>query len=293
MSSAMDKLMSAVNKAKTGGTSERENDYFYYPNRDAAGNASAVIRFLPAASDDVVPFIKMFSHGFQGPGGKWLIDNCPTTLEQECPVCTSNSALWNTGLESDKTIARARKRRVSYVARVVVVEDKKSPDNEGQVFMFKFGQRIFDKIADALQPEFDDDKPCNIFDLAEGANFKLKIRKVDGQTNYDKSEFDSPSECGIKVEKQYTEANDPQKFIDPKNYKSAADLQKRLDFVLGKSPTTQRAAPKADDDGDDDFPDVPDNSTPAPAKTKRVETPAPSEEEDDEVMALMRSLADD
>ena len=155
----------------------------------------ATIRFLdvsPEDGEDSLPWVKIFSHGFQGPGG-WLIDNCLTTNNVKCPVCEHNSSLWNSGIEANKEILRKQKRKLNYVANVYIVSDPKNPENEGQVKLFKFGKKIFDKITEAMNPAFEDEKAMNPFDYWTGANFKLKIRKVDGYQNYDKSEFESPS----------------------------------------------------------------------------------------------------
>ena len=165
------------------------DDRFWKPELDKTGNGYAVLRFLPAVKDEDLPWCKMWSHAFQGPGG-WYIENSLTTLNQKDPVSEENSRLWNTGIEADKEIARKRKRKLSYYANVLIVSDPKHPENEGQVKLFKFGKKIFDKITDKMQPQFEDEKPINPFDFWEGADFKLKIRKVDGFWNYDKSEFD-------------------------------------------------------------------------------------------------------
>lgn len=291
----MDKILAAVNKAKAGGA-QREEQYFYYPARDAAGNGSAVIRFLPGTTVDDVPFIKTFAHGFHvmhGDTKKWLIEECPTTIGNDCPICAENKKLWDTGLKDQQEIVRQRKRKVSYVSRILVVEDKKNPDNEGKVFLFKFGQKIFDKIADALQPEFeeDKDKACNVFDLAEGANFKFRIRKVEGQTNYDKSEFDTPSKCDVDVFSQFNAENDINKFLNPDKFKSAEKLQERYDLVVGN---TSRLAVKAASTQSAPAP------APAPAAAKqessRVEAAAPAASSGDsieDIMKLVNSITGD
>jgi hypothetical protein len=165
----------------------------YYPTLDEAGNGSAIIRFLPATDgDNDQPWIKVYSHGFKDVGG-WYIEECPTTIGGECPLCEANSKLWSTGLDSDKEIARKRKRRLQYIANIMVIEDKKNPEFDGKVMLFKFGVKIFDKIKDSMFPEFDDESPVNVFDPWDGANFRLKIRKFEGMTNYDKSSFDAPT----------------------------------------------------------------------------------------------------
>lgn len=292
MSTAMQKLLAAAQKAKQTSGNREDDDVFYYPVRDAAGNGSAVIRFL-RTNEDEVPFITIYSHGFKGPTNKWLIENCPTTLENDCPVCAANSELY-AKMSKDDARKHGMNRKKSFISRIVVVEDKKTPENEGKVFLYKYGTKVFDKIFDKIQPEFEDDKACDVFDLKEGANFKLKIRKVDNQTNYDKSEFDSPSECELEVDSQLNDENDIQKFLKPENFKSAELLQKRLDLVLGNS---LRVAPipaakaKLEDDGDDDMPF--DGGKPV-KETKKSKAPkVEQEDDDDDIMRLVKSLSED
>lgn len=284
-SNAMNKLLAAANKAKTGG-SDREDENFYYPARDTLGNGSAVIRFLPSEDEDNAPFVKLFSHGFKGPTGKWFFENCPTTLERDCPMCTASSKLWATNLDANKEIVRNRKRKISYVSRILVVEDKKNPENEGKVFLYKYGQKVFDKWLDKLQPAFEDEKACNVFDLNTGANFKLKIRKVENQTTYDKSEFDTPSKCDVNVAAQYSAENNIQKFLNPENFKTEEALLKRMDLVLGNTYRVAPAAPAA--------PAARRHNEPVKAESSRVEVKKiESDDDDDGVMALVKQLAGD
>ena len=188
----LDKLTKAIEQLSSsseGGKSDKDN--YWKPEVDKAGNGLAVIRFLPAAAvdgDDGLPWAKIFGHGFQGPGG-WLIDNCLTTKGQQCPVCEHNNKLWNSGIEANKEIVRKQKRKLSYIANVYIVSDPKHPENEGQVKLFKFGAKIFEKVTGAMNPSFEDEVAINPFDMWKGANFKLKITKVAGYQNYDKSEF--------------------------------------------------------------------------------------------------------
>jgi hypothetical protein len=198
----------------------------------------ATIRFLPASEkdgEDGLPWVKIFSHGFQGPGG-WLIDNCLTTKNQQCPVCEHNSTLWNSGIEANKDVVRKQKRKLNYIANVYIVSDPKHPENEGKIKLFKFGKKIFDKITEAMNPQFEDETPINPFDLWKGANFKLKIRKVEGYQNYDKSEFDSPSALSdddAKLEKIWKDSFSLSELTGDKEFKSYDELKKRLDKVLG------------------------------------------------------------
>jgi hypothetical protein len=246
--SSLDKLTKAIestNQAAEAGS--KDDTRFWQPNVDKSGNGMAVIRFLPAPSvdgEDGLPWVRIFNHGFQGPGG-WLIDNCLTTLNEKCPVCEHNSTLWNSGVESNKEIVRKQKRKLSYVANIYVVSDPSNPENEGTVRLFKFGKKIFDKITEAMNPEFADEKPLNPFDFWEGANFKLKIRNVEGYRNYDKSEFSDPSALfdgdDAKLEKLYAQEHSLKEFLDRKNFKSYELLKGRLDKVLGFEGDTEDA----------------------------------------------------
>ena len=217
----------------------KDDTRFWQPEVDKAGNGMAVIRFLPAPAvdgDDALPWVRTFSHGFQGPGG-WFIDNCLTTLNEKCPVCEHNNTLWNSGIEANKEIARKQKRKLSYVANILVVSDPSNPSNEGQIRLFKFGKKIFDKITEAMNPEFADETPVNPFDLWEGANFKLKIRNVEGYRNYDKSEFATPSALhdgdDTKLEELWKKEYSLKEFTERKQFKAYDQLKTRLDKVLG------------------------------------------------------------
>tara|TARA_E500000081_G_scaffold127994_1_gene136049 strand:+ start:455 stop:1354 length:900 start_codon:yes stop_codon:yes gene_type:complete len=216
------------------------DDRFWKPELDKTGNGYAVLRFLPAVKDEDLPWVKMWSHAFQGPGG-WYIENSLTTMNQKDPVSEENSRLWNSGIEADKEIARKRKRKLSYYANVLIVSDPKHPENEGQVKLFKFGKKIFDKITDKMQPQFEDEKPVNPFDFWEGADFKLKIRKVDGFWNYDKSEFDSTKEIAENdeaIEGIWTKQYPLKPFLEASNFKSYDELKSKLDKVLTGSRST-------------------------------------------------------
>ena len=212
-----------------------QDDRFWKPELDKSSNGYAVIRFLPGAETDDTPWAKYFSHGFQGPGG-WYIENSLTTLGENDPVSETNTKLWNSGIESDKDIARQRRRKTNYVSNIYIVSDTANPENEGKVFLYRFGQKIFDKIKESMHPEFDDEEAINPFDLWVGANFKLKVRKVAGFINYDKSEFASSSPVADSEEaiesiwkKQYKVSE----FVDPSNFKSYTELKDRLHKVIG------------------------------------------------------------
>jgi len=269
----LDKLSKAIEQlnASSAGTDSKEN--YWRPEVDKAGNGSAVIRFLPTPAvdgDDSLPWAKVFSHGFQGPGG-WLIDNCLTTKNEQCPVCEHNNKLWNSGIEANKEIVRKQKRKLNYIANVYIVSDPKHPENEGKVMLFKFGKKIFDKITEAMNPQFEDETPINPFDMWKGANFKLKIRKVEGYQNYDKSEFESPSvllDDDDELEKIWKSEHSLSELVADKEFKTYDALKDRLEKVLGLNgdvPTVKttveqmKAAPKkpvaepdiASDDDDD------------------------------------------
>lgn len=218
-----------------------EDSRFWKPEVDKSGNGFAVIRFLPAPAGEDVPFVRVWDHGFQGPGG-WYIDKSLTTLGQKDPVSEYNTELWNSGIEANKEIVRKQKRRLSYFSNIYVVSDKANPDNENKVFLFKYGKKIFEKLNAAMNPEFDDEAPLNPFDLWEGANFKLKIRNVEGYRNYDKSEFDRSApllEDDGKLEQIWKKQFSLLEFIDPINFKSYDELKAKLNRVLGLTGTSR------------------------------------------------------
>ena len=237
----LDKLLSAV-KEDNKDPSEKKSyvdERLWKPELDTSGNGYAVIRFLPAIEGEDLPWVKLFSHAFQGPTGQWYIENSRTTLGRgdvgKDPVSEYNTSLWNSGVETDKEIARKQKRKLSYYSNIYVVSDSKNPENEGKVFLFRYGKKIFDKLMAAMQPEFEDESPINPFDFWKGANFKLKIRKVDGYWNYDKSEFEAPSailDDDSAIERIWKEQYSLADFTAPSNFKSYEELKTRLDAVL-------------------------------------------------------------
>jgi len=243
----LDKLKTAV-EALSSGTETNKSENFWKPEVDKVGNGLAIIRFLPAPEvdgDDSLPWVKSFTHGFQGPGGQWLIDECLTTKGQSCPICDYNSTLWATGIEANKTIVRNQKRKLSYIANVYIVSDPKHPENNGQVKLFKFGKKIFDKITAAMNPEFEDDEAINPFDLWKGANFKLKIRKVDGYQNYESSVFEKAGallDDDDELEAIWKKEFSLKEQIADSKFKSYDELQGRLNKVLGLNGET--IAPK-------------------------------------------------
>ena len=237
---AFDSLKKAMEVPSSNAEAGSKDDTrFWQPEVDKAGNGMAVIRFLPAPAadgDDALPWVRYWNHGFQGPGG-WYIENSLTTLNQKDPVSEYNSVLWNSGIEANKEIARKQKRRLTYIANILIVSDPKHPENEGQIKLYKFGKKIFDKISEAMNPEFADETPLNPFDFWAGANFKIKIRQVEGYRNYDKSEFDKPSEVldgdDKKLEALWKKEYSLKEFVDPSQFKSYDVLKAKLDKVLG------------------------------------------------------------
>jgi len=238
----LDKLTKAIEDTTSPTSKEagsKDDTRLWQPTVDKAGNGMAVIRFLPAPAvdgDDALPWVRRFDHGFQGPGG-WYIENSLTTLGQKDPVSEYNTTLWNSGIEANKEIARKQKRRLHYIANILVISDPSNPSNEGEIKLFKFGKKIFDKITEAMNPEFADETPINPFDMWEGANFKLKIRNVEGYRNYDKSEFADKSALldgdDEKLEALWKKEFSLKEFTEPSNFKSYEVLKAKLDKVLG------------------------------------------------------------
>ena len=237
--SSLAKLTQEIEKLNQPQAGAGADERLWKPELDKAGNGYAVIRFLPAPDGEDMPWAKIWSHAFKGPGGQWYIENSLTTIGKDDPVGELNRELWNSGRESDKEVARAQKRKLSYYSNIYVVSDPAHPENEGKVFLYKYGKKIFDKLVEAMQPAFADETPLDPFNLWKGADFKVKIRKVDGYWNYDKSEFAAPGTLGDlsddKLEKIWKQSYSLSEFEAAKNFKSYEDLKKRLDLVLGKS----------------------------------------------------------
>jgi hypothetical protein len=266
-------------------TASGADSRLWKPELDASGNGYAVIRFLPAPEGESVPWAKIYSHAFKGNGG-WLIDNCLTTNGDKCPVCAANTKLWNSGIESDKATARDRKRKLSYYSNIYVVTDPKNPENEGNVMLFKYGKKIHDKILAAMQPEFQDETPVNVFDFWEGANFKIKIKTVGGYWNYDSSEFTSPAALNSddeELERIWKQQYSLEAFTAADQFKSYAELETRMESVLGTSPATRQS--QFDEDQD-----------PAPVATvtrERTETISSSNSDDDDALSYFARLAEE
>ena len=283
-SNSLDKLLGAVKEENAPQEKKSYKDErLWKPEVDKSGNGYAVIRFLPAVEGEDMPWAKVWNHAFQGPTGQWYIENSLTTLGQKDPVSELNTQYWNTGLESDKEIARKQKRKLQYFSNIYVVSDSKHPENEGKVFLFRYGKKIFDKIMAAMQPEFEDEKAINPFDFWEGANFKLKIRKVAGYWNYDSSDFDNPSalfDSDAKIEEVWKKQYPLSEFTATTNFKSYEELKARLDAVLSGSVTVGNVAEQMEDE---------------PMETPKVDTtPVEStstQEEEEDTMDYFAKLA--
>lgn len=247
--SAMTNMVENLQKDINQGSRSGDDDRIWKPKMGSDNTGYAVVRFLPGKDVSKTPWIRMYDHGFQGPSGKWYIENSLTTLGQQDPVSEYNSKLWNNGTESGKEQARKQKRRTSYYANVLVVKDPANPQNEGKIKLYKFGQKIFDKVMTAMQPEFADEDPMNPFDLFEGANFRIKIKMVGGYWNYDSSDFERPaplSEDESKLEQIFNGQYDVHELIAPDQFKSYEELQQKLNMVLGEGPSAQETQTAAD-----------------------------------------------
>ena len=285
-SSNIDKLVQASQKLSAGNqSSSNKDERFWQLSVDKAGNGMAILRFLPESSGEELPWVRVFSHGFQGPGG-WYIENSLTTLNQKDPVSEYNSKLWNNGTDVGKEQARKQKRRLQYISNVYVVKDSANPDNEGKVFLYKYGKKIFDKLNEAMQPQFEDETPVNPFDFYEGADFRLKARNVEGYRNYDKSEFDSATEFldgdDDALEGVWDQEYSLQDFVAPDQFKTYAELDAKLNRVLGLDG---RPNPSRTGNVEDDLEEV--KSSPVMRQAA-----APKVEEDDD-LSFFEKLADD
>lgn len=239
-SSSIDKLVNAAAKLNESSADVRNgpDERIWKPTVDKAGNGYAVVRFLPAPEGEELPWVRYWDHGFQGKTtGMWYIEKSLTSIGLKDPVGELNSQLWNSGIDEDKETARKQKRRLHYVSNIYVVSDSGNPENEGKVFLYQYGKKIFDKLMESMQPQFEDEDPINPFDLWEGADFKLKIRNVEGYRNYDRSEFASPGALADDdaLDAIYSKVYPLGEFTDPTNYKSYDELKARLNAVLGTS----------------------------------------------------------
>ncbi len=280
-------LGAAVAENKSPEKKSYVDERLWKPELDKTGNGYAVIRFLPAVDGENMPWAKLWNHAFQGPTGQWYIENSLTTLNQNDPVSEMNSAYWNSGVESDKEIARRQKRKLQYYSNIYVVSDAKHPEHEGKVFLFRYGKKIFDKIMEAMQPAFEDEEAINPFDFWNGANFKLKIRKVDGYWNYDKSEFEAPTalfDNDDDIEKVWKKEYPLVDFTAPTNFKSYDELKTRLNMVLAGTTTVGNVTTLMEDEPVVE-PVVSTKEEPAPTVTV--------DDEDEDTMDYFQKLAED
>ena len=290
LGSLTEKLVKEVEKMNSspGGADER----FWKAELDKTGVGSAVVRFLPAPDGEDLPWVKVYSHAFQGPGG-WYIENSLTTTGGKDPVSDYNRQLWNSGNESDKDTVRKQKRKLSYYSNVYVVKDPLHPENEGRVFLFKYGKKIFDKVLEAMQPEFDDEEPINPFDFWQGANFKLKIVKKDGFWNYDKSEFDKVSpllDDDDALEALWKKEYSLSAITAPDQFKSYEDLERRLKTVLGQKPVQR---PRLDEELEDESEGRGSVSEPVLVNSNSRPAVASASADEDDALSYFQRLAED
>jgi gp32 DNA binding protein like len=287
------KLVKEVEKISAGESVIDER--FWKPEVDKVGNGFAVIRFLPAPEGEELPWSKVWSHAFQGPGG-WYIENSLTTLNQKDPVSDYNRELWNSGNDKDKETVRKQKRKLSYYSNIYVVKDPANPQNEGKVFLYKFGKKIFDKIMGAMQPEFDDEEAINPFDFWQGANFKLKIVKKDGYWNYDKSEFDRPSallDDDDAMEALWKKQYSLTQFLGADQFKSYDELEARLNSVLKSKPQSRRIDEEVDDEDNDRGSYIPDFSSRRPEPELPIVNSSSNDEDEDDALSYFQRLAEE
>ena len=294
-SNSLDKLLgAAVQENKPQEKKSYVDERIWKPVMDKTGNGFAIIRFLPAPKDEELPWVKLWNHAFQGPTGQWYIENSLTTISQNDPVSELNTKFWNSGVESDKEIARKQKRKLQYYSNIYVVKDSANPENEGKVFLYRYGKKIFDKVMETMQPAFEDESPVNPFDFWEGANFKLKLRKVDGYWNYDKSEFETPSalaEDDAELEAIWGKQYSLSEFTAPTNFKSYDELQTRLNTVLSG---TTKVGNVTDMQTGSAFDDSPSTTTVVDTKEEPAPTVSVSNtEDDDDTMSYFEKLAEE
>jgi len=285
----LDNLVAELEKMSTGTNKYQDNRFWSVPMDEKTGNGTALIRLLPAGRNDKLPWVSVYSHAFQGPGG-WYIENSLTTIGKQDPIGETNQELWATGIEANKEIVRKRKRKQQYISNIYVISDPKNPQNEGKVMLFKYGKKIFEKIQESMKPVFEGDTAIDPFDFWQGANFRLKIKKVEGYPNYDNSSFEAQTALfdgnDEKLEKVWDSLYTLGEFTDPKNFKSYEELKVRLDKVLGSKPAAKKI-------------EEPLPSKPAPKMdTKKVvedDTPWKSDEDEgeDDSLEFFRKLAEE
>ena len=287
--SNLDDLLGAAQKESSPlDKKSYKDERLWKPTMDKTDNGYAVIRFLPASEGEDLPWVKIWNHAFQGPTGQWYIENSLTTLSQSDPVSEYNSKLWNSGVESDKEIARKQKRKLQYYSNIYVVTDSAHPENEGKVFLYRYGKKIFDKVMEAMQPAFQDEVAINPFDFWNGANFKLKLRKVDGYWNYDKSEFSAPAELledDGELENVYKKIYPLSEFTASTNFKSYEELKNRFELVLSGVTAVYTVATLMEDE--------PTASVKIDTKAEPNPVPAVSDDDEDDAMSYFQKLAEE
>jgi|TARA_B100000035_G_scaffold71397_1_gene58723 hypothetical protein len=300
LGSLTSKLTKEIEKMNTSGAGNAD-ERLWKLEVDKAGNGYAVIRFLPAPEGEELPWAKVWSHAFQGPGG-WYIENSLTTLGQKDPVSEYNRLLWNSGTDSDKDLARKQKRKLTYIANIYVVKDPTNPHNEGQVFLYKFGKKIFDKITAAMQPEFEDEEAIDPFDFWQGANFKLKAKNVAGYRNYDSSEFAAASpvlDDDDALEALWKKQYSLEEFTRPDQFKAYGELEKRLNSVLNNTrkpvdPETfdeeEAAVTKSRQQMDEEDRIV--KRSPAPVESAVATGSTDADDSDDDALSYFQRLAE-
>jgi len=292
-SSNLDVLTKELNKLQGNQQQSNKDDRFWQPEVDKVGNGYAVIRFLPAPQGEDVPFVRIWDHAFQGPGG-WYIEKSLTTLGEKDPVSEYNSQLWNSGVDANKDLVRKQKRRLYFVSNIYVVSDPSNPENEGKVFLYRYGKKIFDKLNEAMNPAFQDETPVNPFDFWEGADFKLKIRKVEGYRNYDKSEFSAQAallQDDDKLEEIWKTQYSLQEFVNRDQFKSYDELKARLEKALALGGATAVGATAAATAAEDTVPWNEPEQAAAPS-IPEAKQPA-QEEEEDESLSFFEKLANE
>jgi len=291
-SNSLDQLLGAAqSENQTQEKKSYKDERLWKPELDKTGNGYAVLRFLPAVEGENMPWAKLWNHAFQGPTGQWYIENSLTTLGNNDPVSEMNSAYWNSGVESDKEIARRQKRKLQYYSNIYVVSDSKHPENEGKVFLFRYGKKIFDKLMESMQPAFEDETPVNPFDFWQGANFKLKIRKVDGYWNYDKSEFEASSalfDNDDDIEEVWKKQYSLDDFTAPTNFKSYDELKTRLNMVLAGTTTVGNVTTLMEDEPISATVTLDTKEEPTPTVTSQATT-----DDDEDTIDYFQKLAED
>ena len=293
-SKTLDKLNSQLEKISSKSYSDPNAGKFWKPTRDKAGNGFAVIRFLPASKGEEMPFVRIWDHGFQGPTGLWYIENSLTTMNQDDPVSEFNSKLWNSGVETDKEQARKQKHRLKYTANVYIVKDPGNTENEGKVFMYQFGKKIFDKLNDLMNPTFEDEEPTNPFDLWEGANFRLKIRQFEGYPNYDKSEFDPAtplSEDDAELERVWGEQHPLQELVSESNFKTYTELKTKLYRVLDLQNDAPTASAPVTETADELDLSSMSNASSEPSMATAEPSVGSTASDDDDDLSIFKELA--